>query len=235
MIRLPAPLRALARNGYARLYRSRALARFFTKHFHRAYCAADHTYLDSHWRGVRILKCPLDLWIYQEILWKTRPDLVIETGTAHGGSAYYFATLFDLLGHGHIVTIDTEKHPNLPCHPRITYLNGSSTAPDIVARARAAADGLPRVMAVLDSDHGEAHVLEEMRSYGPLVSLGGYLIVEDTHIGHPVPPFSQTGPMEAVAAFLRENHEFVVDHHCERLLMSFNYGGYLQRVQPAKR
>lgn len=230
MMSLPKPLREVAKRWYAAVYGSPVITRFFTRHFHRAYYASNHTYLRSHWRGVRILKCPLDLWIYQELLWSTRPDLVIETGTAHGGSAFYFASLFDLMGHGEVLTIDTERQPGLPVHPRITYLNGSSADPAIAARARQAAQGKQRVMVVLDSDHSEAHVLKELRAYSPLVTPGNYLVVEDTHIGHPIPPFSQAGPLEAVRVFLKEAPEFEVDHHCERLLMSFNYNGYLKRA-----
>ncbi|MBI4327204.1 MAG: cephalosporin hydroxylase [Chloroflexi bacterium] len=203
------------------------------KHFHRSWYASDETYLKTRWRGVRILKCPLDLWVYQEILHATRPDLVIETGTGHGGSAYYFASLFDLPKHGEIITIDIEKRAGLPIHPRITYLNGSATDPAIIATVRQAALGKTSVMAVLDSDHSEAHALEELRSFSPLVTEGNYLVVEDTHIGHPVPPFSQTGPMEAVRRFLQENNEFGIDADCERLQMSFNYQGYLKRIKPS--
>jgi cephalosporin hydroxylase len=227
-------LKEAAKRGYAAFYRHPRVVKTLTKHFHRAYYAADNTYLNSYWRGVRILKCPLDLWIYQEILETTLPDLLIETGTAHGGSAYYFASLFDLRGAGEVVTIDTSRMTALPAHPRITYLQGSSVAPAVLAQVRLMARGKHRVMVVLDSDHSEAHVMEELRLYSPLVTAGNYLVVEDTHMGHPVPPFSGKGPLAAVERFLERNDEFAIDPGCERLLMSFNYRGYLKRIKAAR-
>ena len=109
-----------------------------TREFQRLYYRAlDTTWNNTYWLGVPTLKCPLDLWIFQEILYETRPDRIIETGTFKGGSAFYMASLLDMIGNGHILTIDIEEHENKPTHGRITYLLGSSTSEEIFEKAQA--------------------------------------------------------------------------------------------------
>jgi cephalosporin hydroxylase len=201
--------------------------------FHRLYYDTElvgGTWGATHWLRVPVGKTPLDLWIYQEIVVETRPDLIIETGTFKGGSALFFASLFDLLGEGQIVTIDVDAREGRPEHPRITYLHGSSTDPEIVARMHSLAGDANRVMVVLDSDHRDEHVLNELRAYCGLVSSGCYLVVEDTNInGHPVVPEFGPGPTEALETFLAESDDFTVDRSREKFLLSFNPGGYLRR------
>jgi len=201
--------------------------------FHRLYYDAglrDGTWADTRWLGIGVSKCPLDLWVYQEILDETRPDLLVETGTFDGGSALYFASLFDLLGRGRVVTIDVDPHERLPEHERITYLTGSSVAPEIRAQVEELAAKAERVMVVLDSDHSRDHVLSELRAYGELVTSGCYLVVEDTNVnGHPAWPGFGPGPMEAVEEFLAEDSRFVVDRAREKLLLTFNPSGWLLR------
>src|SRR5262249_4097887 len=142
------------------------------------------TWCATSWLGVTVWKCPLDLWVYQEIIHEVRPDLIVETGTAFGGSALYLASVCDLVGHGEVVTIDIREDPSRPRHERITYLLGSSTAQAIVERVSLLAAG-KRVLAILDSDHRREHVLEELRAYSPLVGAGSYVVVEDTNVnGH---------------------------------------------------
>jgi cephalosporin hydroxylase len=186
--------------------------------------------INLSWLGYQLLKCPLDLWIYQELLVRTRPDFVVETGTWHGGSALYFAILLDHLGHGQVITVDTEVKAKRPEHPRIGYVNGSGVDPAVIAQVQQAV-GKHRAMVVLDSDHRAGHVYEEMIAYSPLVHSGDYLIVEDTNInGHPAYPDFGPGPMEAVDRFLSENHDFEIDQRCERFLMTLHPKGYLRRV-----
>lgn len=205
-----------------------------TDAFHRAYYDAwldRQGTLDLAWFGYRTMKSPMDLWAYQEILAETRPDVVVECGTAFGGSAYYLASLFDLLGRGEVVTIDIEARPGQPNHPRITRLVGSSTDPAIVAEVRRRVGGR-RAMVVLDSDHSQAHVAAELEAYRSLVAPGCYLVVEDTNInGHPVAADFGPGPMEAVEAFLPSAPEFEVDRSRERFLLTLNPSGYLRRVR----
>jgi len=178
----------------------------------------------------------MDLWVYQELIYAVKPDLLIETGTYRGGSAYYFASLFDLLQQGEVVTIDIDELPDRPVHPRITYLTGSSTADDMVAHVRARSLGKHTVMVVLDADHTEAHVRRELDLYSPLVTPGSYLVVEDTCVnGHPVLPDFGPGPMEAVEHFLATSVDFEADKNMERHLVSFNPGGWLRRGTPETR
>jgi cephalosporin hydroxylase len=184
------------------------------------------------WFGHNVRKCPLDLWVYQELLVRTRPDVIVETGTLFGGSAFYLATILDLIGHGSIVTVDINDRPGRQQHPRITYLTGSSTDPAIVRQVKDIVQER-RAMVLLDSDHSESHVSKEIAAYAPLVRVGDYLIVEDTNVnGHPTYEEYGAGPMEAVQNFLAENDEFAVDGRCERFLMTFNPRGYLRRVKP---
>lgn len=181
------------------------------------------------WFGYRLTKCPLDLWIYQELLVRTRPDVVVETGTQFGGSALYLATMLDLIGHGRVITVDIEAMPDLPEHPRIQYLAGSSVDPHVVAQIKDLV-GSDRALVILDSDHTAPHVYEELRAYSPLVQPGDYLIVEDSNVnGHPVWPDFGPGPMEALDRFLSETGEFVIDDRCERFMMTLNPRGYLRR------
>jgi cephalosporin hydroxylase len=202
------------------------------RRFHELYYeAADRggTWRATTWMGVSVAKCPLDLWAYQEILFEVRPELIVECGTYRGGSALYFAHLCDLLGRGRVLTIDIEPWP-LPRHPRLTRLLRSSTAPEAAAEVRRQAAGKAPVLVVLDSDHRAEHVLAEMRLYGPLVTPGSYLVVEDTNVnGHPVLPDFGPGPHEAVETFLRECPDFEADHTREKFLLTFNPGGFLRR------
>ncbi len=184
------------------------------------------------WLGVPTLKCPLDLWIYQEILCSTRPELIIECGTAYGGSALFLAGVCELLNHGHVLSIDIRDHAHRPRHPRITYVLGDSTSPHVLRTVRDFSADASSVMVVLDSDHRCDHVLKELRLYSPMVSLGHYLIVEDTNInGHPVLEDFGPGPMEAVRAFLKEESRFVPDPAMERFGVTFNPQGYLKRIR----
>ena len=189
------------------------------------------TRADTHWLGVRTDKCPLDLWVYQELISRLRPDVIVETGTLDGGSALYLASICDLVGHGEVVTIDIEAPPAPPEHARITYVRGSSVDAEIVARVRALVAG-GSALVILDSDHQCDHVLAEMRAYADLVPVGGYLIVEDTILnGHPINPEFGPGPMEAVEAFLAEDRRFEPDPRCEKLYLTFNRRGYLRRAR----
>lgn len=188
------------------------------------------TRADTRWLGVRTDKCPLDLWIYQELLHELKPDLIVETGTAFGGSALYFASVCELLGHGRVLTIDVQQQEGRPEHPRIEYVLGSSVAPETLEQVRRAAEGARTVLVVLDSDHRKEHVLEELRLYAPLVTPGSYIVVEDTILnGHPVSPDFGPGPMEAAEEFVGSTGSFAADRRREKLYLTFNPKGYLRR------
>ncbi len=203
------------------------------KHFHRLYYnSSATTWQDTHWLGIRVLKCPLDLWIYQEILHEVRPDVIVEAGTRHGGSAFYLASICDLLGHGVVVTIDVEELPGRPDHPRITYLTGSSTDPAVVAQVDERIAAGATVLVVLDSDHSREHVLDELETWHARVSVGSYVIVEDTNInGHPVRSRGGPGPWEAVEEWLPANPSFRLDELREKFLLTFNPRGFIRRIE----
>jgi cephalosporin hydroxylase len=186
-----------------------------------------HVVMGTFWMGRHVYKCPTDLWVYQELLYGTRPDLIVETGTHSGGSALFLASMCDLIDGGRIVTIDVAPEADLPVHPRIEYVTGSSVAPEVLERVRAEAAAAERVMVILDSDHSKEHVLAELHEYAPLVSEGCYLVVEDTMAG--VLPDHGPGPDEAIQEFLETNDSFEVDPACEKFLMTFQPGGYLRR------
>ena len=212
---------AVLRTRYVRPWIKRA---FELTYYH------DYTWNSTKWMGIPAMKYPSDAWSYQEILYETRPDLIIETGTNEGGSALFFASLFDFLGAGQIVTIDLEHLPTCPVHPRIHYLIGSSTAPDILSEVKKFAAQARRVMVILDSDHSEKHVYEELGLYSPFVAAGCYLIVEDTNInGHPVAASFGPGPMEALRRFLPAHPEFRTDLARERLGITAHPHGFLRR------
>jgi len=217
-----------------RLYIGPKRERDVIREFHKLYyysSVAGRTWSDTWWMGVRVLKCPLDLWLYQELIFSRKPELIVETGTYQGGTAHFLASMCELVGTGEVLTIDIEEHTGRPAHPRITYLHGSSTDDSILARVRERAKGKQSVLVILDSDHRRDHVRREMEYYGPLVTEGNYLIVEDTNInGNPVLPESGPGPMEAIQDFLQTHSEFSIDRSMEKLLMTFNPGGYLKKI-----
>lgn len=187
------------------------------------------------WLGVPVSKCPLDLWMYQEIIYEKRPQLIVETGTQYGGSALFLASMLDLVGDGRVVTVDIEACEAQPHHkrvrvehPRIEYLRSSSTSAEVAARIKALAEGVERVMVILDSDHNMEHVLGELSIYADVVTDGQYLIVEDTCVnGHPVFESFGPGPMEALERFLSQDSRFVIDRSREKLLVTFQPNGYL--------
>lgn len=209
------------------------------KQFHLLYYRhALQTWRNTFWRGIQVWKCPLDLWVYQEIVFEVRPDLIIETGTGHGGSAHFLATLCDVSGRGDVITVDLHGTPfgsqaptQRPEHPRITYLVGSSTSASVVHAIQARIQPHHRVLVILDSDHTRDHVLDELLIYGRMVTPGSYLIVEDTNVNaHPVLPRFGPGPMEAIEDFLKKDASFHSDETREKFFMTFNPRGFLRKA-----
>jgi cephalosporin hydroxylase len=223
--------------------------------------AAQYSY-NMRWLGRPIIQYPQDIVAMQELVWQTRPDLIIETGIAHGGSLILSASLLALLDYTDAcasgasldprapkrrvlgVDIDIRAHNRqaIEQHPlanRIDMLQGSSTAPEIVAEVAAIARRHERVMLCLDSNHTHAHVLAELEAYAPLVTPGCYCIVFDTVIEHlPAGLYTDRpwdvgdNPKTAVAAFLAQHAEFVVDQDIDsQLLITVAPGGYLKRVR----
>lgn len=195
-------------------------------------------FLEMWYRGWPIVKCPLDLWQYHEIIDQTRPTLIVETGTFQGASALYMADQLELQGGGEVISIDIRPQTELPDDDRITFLAGRSSVDQRVlqiVRERAAGR---KTMVVLDSDHSKQHVLKELNAYAPLVSSGAYLIVEDTNRDAYRQMFrdghlddDRAGPADALKAWQPSNKGFMVDTRRERFLFSQNPGGYLKKVR----
>ena len=198
--------------------------------FHKRYYDSGVWFERTKWMGVSVQKCPLDLWVYQELIREVKPDLIIETGTAFGGSALFLAHMCELLGRGHVVTIDIGSLAERPQHDRIVYLRGSSISSAILNTVSCMVSKAGRAMVILDSDHSMDYVLKEMDAYKRFVDVGSYMIVEDTDVnGHPVCADHGPGPMEAVQAFLARNPDFVIDGAREKFLMTQNPCGFLKR------
>ena len=224
-------IRELARQARDALVETRQ--RRIVRPFHRLfYESGTRTWSNTRWLGTAAQKCPFDLWVYQELLYELRPEVIVECGTADGGSTHFLASICDLLGSGEIVTIDIRELAGRPAHDRVTYLTGSSIAPEIVDDVRERVAGRSSVLVLLDSNHERDHVLAEMRLYGPLVTPGSYLVVEDSNVnGNPVLPEFGPGPGEAIDAFLAETDEFEIDESREKYFLTFNPRGYLRKTR----
>lgn len=197
---------------------------------------------DNQWFGVPILQFPTDLWIYQDLLWEVKPEFVVETGTFHGGTALYLASLMERIpGDAKVITVDIDgdywrktlataavadqlKH-------RVIFLEGSSVKPEVYSSIAEKVAG-KNVLVILDSNHEKDHVLGELRLYSKLVPLNGYLIVNDTDHDKTQWLDFQEGPLAAVHAFLEENDDFVIDASRERFMISCFHSGILRRVRP---
>lgn len=197
------------------------------------------------WMGRPIIQLPQDMMAMQEILWEVKPDLVIETGVAHGGSVLYYASLLELMGHGEVLGIDIDirahNRESIEAHPmskRVRLLQGSSIDPGMTEQVRHLAQG-KRVLVVLDSNHTHEHVLSELNAYAPLVSPGSYCVVMDTlvedmpaHLSTSDRPWGPgNNPKTAVQSFLKDHPEFQVNEDLEaKLLLSVAPSGYLRRI-----
>jgi cephalosporin hydroxylase len=203
----------------------------------------EQTWKRTHWFGAPLQQCPFDLWTFQEIVAETRPEVFVELGVKRGGTTLYIANLFDLLygqDHEKGVVVGVDVHlgaveREVSRHPRVQLIAGSSTDDAVVARI-ANTCRRRRTMVMADSDHSAAHVLAELRAYGPLVSAGCYLVVSDTNInGHPASEGWGPGPHEAVEEFMEGNGDFVIDHDRERHMLTLNPRGFLRRRGRAER
>jgi cephalosporin hydroxylase len=214
--------------------------------FNVASNTAQYSYNFS-WMGRPIIQYPQDMIAMQELIWQVQPDLVIETGIAHGGSLVYYASLLELIGKGEVLGIDIdirshnkkeiEKHPMMK---RIKMIQGSSISEETAQQVREYAKGKERILVCLDSNHTHEHVLEELRLYAPLVSKDSYIVVFDTIVEDlPEGYFAQkrpwgisNNPKTAVQEFLQSNSSFQVDTSIDnKLLISVAPGGYLKRVK----
>lgn len=199
------------------------------------------------WMGRPIIQYPQDMIAMQELIWEIKPDLIIETGIAHGGSLIYYASLLELIGEGEVLGIDIdirshnkaeiEKHP---MYKRIKMIEGSAVSEETVALVKEFAKGKKRILVSLDSNHTHEHVLQELQFYSPFVTLGSYIVVFDTIVEDlPEGYFSQkrpwgisNNPKTAVYEFLNNNTHFEIDHSIDnKVLISVAPEGYLKRIK----
>lgn len=186
----------------------------------------------TKWMGQTIRQNVLDLWVIQETIAEVRPELLIETGTNYGGSALFYAHLFDLIGRGRVITVDVTKLHDIT-HPRVDFLIGFSTSDEIMAHVRGAARAATGpVMVILDSDHSKQNVSKELCLYAPLVTPGSYVLVQDGMMDT-MPVMrngDQPGPLPAIREFVRDHPEFEVDREkCEKFLITHHPEGWLKR------
>lgn len=199
------------------------------------------------WMGEPLLNLPQDMFAIQDIIWRTRPDFVIEIGVAWGGSMLFEATLLEILGGQKVIGVDIFIPPDLrqrleghgKLSDRLVLIEGSSTSEETLAKIRGILAGSTKTLVILDSYHTHEHVLKELRAYAPFVEKGQYLICgdtvvekipEQTHRSRPWGPGNN--PATAVEEFLLESNRFIVDEKIDqRLLMSCHPGGYLQAVK----
>ncbi|MBC8113738.1 MAG: cephalosporin hydroxylase family protein [Candidatus Saccharimonas sp.] len=209
---------------------------------------APHKYTYNFtWMGRPIIQLPQDMIALQELVWQIKPDLIIETGIAHGGSIIYSASLLELLGgDGLVIGIDIDIRPHnrqaIEDHPmmkRIRLVQGSSIAPETVAEVRKLSEGRQRILVLLDSNHTHEHVLGELEAYAPLVKAGSYVIVYDTLVDDmptsffPDRPWGPgNNPKTAVHEFLQQTDRFEIDKDLDsKLLITVAPDGYLKCVK----
>ena len=198
------------------------------------------------WMGRPIIQYPQDMIAMQEIIWDIKPDLIIETGIAHGGSLIYYASLLELIGKGNVLGIDIdirehnraeiEKHPMAK---RISMIQGSATDTGIIEQVKPYAKDQKVVMVCLDSNHTHDHVLKELELYSQFVTPGSYLIAFDTIVEYLPPNFYEDRPWKvgdntktAVKEFLKKNNDFIIDKKIDnKLLVSVAPDGYLKKIK----
>jgi len=205
---------------------------------------------EASWLDRPIIQFPTDILAVQELLWRVKPDLVIETGVAHGGSLVLSASILELLGKGKVIGVDIEIRPHnrqaIEAHRlshRIELMEGSSVASDIVEAVGAAAADAESVIVFLDSNHTEAHVLRELELYSPFVTHGSYIVAHDgaqawvSDTPHGKPEWKDDHPLGAIRKFLAAHPEFESDPMPTRFGITSSPEGYLRRRQqqpPAK-
>jgi cephalosporin hydroxylase len=206
-----------------------------------------HNYsFNFSWMGRPIIQYPQDMIAMQEILWKVQPDLIIETGIAHGGSLIYYASILELIGKGEVLGIDIDirahNRQSIEEHSmfkRISLVEGSSISEEVLEQVATFAKNKQTILVILDSNHSHDHVLKELELYSPFVTKESYLVVFDTVIEdmpnkyfHDRPWGNGNNPKTAVWEFLKENDSFVIDKDVQnKLLITVAPDGYLKRVK----
>ena len=188
---------------------------------------------ETTWLGLRTPNAPADLLAYQDIIHEVRPDWIVETGTRHGGRAHFLASICDLVGHGRVLSIDTERAGvTPPPHPRITYLTGLAHKREVAKQAAAILGDHPNAFVILGSRGARRRMHREFTTYAPHVPVGSYVVMEHTVLnGYPVDASFGPGPFEATRRILNTRGDFTADTTRERHGVTFNPGGFLRRVR----
>lgn len=196
------------------------------------------------WLGIPVIQTPEDLVLVQELIFKTKPDFIVETGIAHGGGLIFYASLLELMNHGKVIGIDIEIRDHnrkaIESHPlfkRIELVEASSVSDDIINALREKMPKGSKILIFLDSDHTKEHVLKELELYQEFIALGCYIVVFDTvtsllaDAGIADKKYINNTPMEAVKEFLAKNDNFVIDKEFNKLFVSYSPDGYLKRIK----
>lgn len=206
--------------------------------------AAQHRLMyEPTWLGRPVIQFPTDIVAMQELIWKLRPDVIVETGVAHGGSLVLSASILELIGKGKVVGVDIEIRPHnraaIEAHPlnhRIELIEGSSVATDTLAAVHAAVGSARTVLVMLDSNHTESHVLRELELYSPLVTPGSYIVAHDGaqawvwDIPDGKREWKDNHPLGAIHKFLARHAEFSIDSYWTRFGITSSPDGFLKRA-----
>jgi cephalosporin hydroxylase len=206
-------------------------------------CAQYKLMYETTWMGIPIIQLPEDIVIMQELIWKIRPDVIIECGLAHGGSALFYASLLELIGKGFVIGIDVEiRHYNriaIQNHPmshRVKMIERSSISEETISIVKDMLKSTTKVMVVLDSNHSKEHVAKELDLYKEFVTPGSYMVAMDGAQAHvwDIPrgktEWKEDNPLIAIEEFVKHNNDFIIDERCNRLMVSSNPKGYLRRI-----
>lgn len=181
--------------------------------------------------GVRALKSPMDAWVYQELIFETRPDVIVEIGNRSGGSTLFLAHLCDIIGKGRIIGLDL-SHSAVPdlvkIHSKITLIEGDAC--QCFEHVKKLISKEERVLVIEDSSHTYDNTLNVLRLYSKLIKPGDYFIVEDSICHHGLTVGPKPGPYEAIEAFVIENSDFEIDRNREHFFLTWNPKGYLKRT-----
>ena len=182
------------------------------------------------YRGVLAWKNVFDLWVIQEIIHETQPEIVIEIGCKFGGTTLWLSDIMKTVAAGGVLSIDLAR-PAISFPENVDFIQGDSISQETLAQVRKRVQG-KRAMIIADGNHAADHVLRELRLYGPLVAPGCYFIVEDGIVDVMEWEKFTPGPFVAVQRFLTETNDFEIDHHREKFILTYAPAGFLKCVRP---
>ncbi|MBF0216026.1 MAG: class I SAM-dependent methyltransferase [Candidatus Omnitrophica bacterium] len=195
------------------------------------------------WLGIPIIQLPFDIVMMQELIWQIKPDVIVETGVAHGGSAIFYASILQLLGGGRVIGIDIEirdhNRNNIINHPMakwITLIEGSSTSEEVFLEAKKLIREDEKVLVVLDSNHTYDHVRKEIMLYSSVVTPGSYMVVMDgvqkmlSDVPTGKPEWSHDNPLRAIEEFVGKYPNWAIDNYYNRMGVTYSPNGFLRRI-----